>query len=273
MALSFTKMHGAGNDYIYLDGFHTDLTALDFSALAQRLSHRHTGIGSDGLVIIAPSQVADGKMIMYNADGSRGLMCGNAIRCVGKWLYDRSLCPAPDLSIETDSGIKSLHLHIENQEVKAVTVNMGTPSFSETLINAPFTVNGHTYHITCLSMGNPHCVIFTQPIDQLNLPQLGPLFEHHPLFPQGINTEFVEILSPTHLNMRVWERGSGETLACGTGACAAVMAGISQKHCLADTDVTVDLLGGSLTIRYDSLSQVVYMTGPATTVFEGSIHL
>lgn len=279
MSINFSKMHGIGNDYIYINCFETNIASPH--ELAIQLSDRHFGIGGDGIVLILPSAVADCKMRMFNADGSEGKMCGNAIRCVGKYLYDFKMVKNDIVTIDTLSGIKTLTLQIQDNIVTAATVNMGQPitvsslipvnSCNETFINQPIPVNNNTYCITCVSMGNPHAVIFTSDIDNLNLSDIGPYFENHPLFPDRINTEFVEIIDSTHLKMRVWERGSGETLACGTGACAVVVAAVLNGIVKQDSDTTVLLKGGNLIINYSSDGNV-YMTGPATYVFEGKIN-
>jgi len=260
--MRFTKMQGLGNDYVYLDC--TKTTPPDLPDLAVRISDRHFGVGSDGLICVCPSETADFRMRMFNADGSEGEMCGNGIRCVGKFVYDKGLTRKTTLFIETLAGIKTLNLKVEGGQVSQVTVDMGTP-----IPESPRTLNiqGSDYLIYPVSMGNPHAVIFRNGVKELNLSDIGPHFEHHPSFPNRTNTEFVELLGPDHLFMRVWERGSGETLACGTGACAtAVAANLAGK---AGREVTVTLLGGDLHIRWDETDGHVYMTGPAVTVFEG----
>ena len=282
MDINFTKMHGISNNYIYISTFTQEIEAP--RALAIHLSHRHKGIGGDGLVLMAPPSIpgqAHGKMIMYNADGSRGLMCGNAIRCVGKYLYDKGLAKNTTLKIETDSGIKTIKLIVKNGMVTGATVDMGPPIFvpkdipvnikAEQVINKEILIGGRTFNITCLSMGNPHCVIFTNNIEEIDLPALGPLFENHDMFPKRVNTEFVNVLNKNHLKMRVWERGSGETMACGTGACAAVVAAVENRLVNKNEDVTVTLLGGDLTIKYTE--ETVYMTGDCVEVFNGTISI
>jgi len=274
--MKFTKMHGIGNDYIYVDCFKE--TVADPEGLALKYSDRHKGIGGDGVILIMPSEVADFRMRMFNADGSEGKMCGNGTRCVGKYVYDRGLTDKTEITLETLSGIKYLTLHPENGEVKSVTVDMGLCSFAPAdiplsadseQIKAPLNVCGRDWEITCVSMGNPHCVIFTEGIADMELEKIGPHFENHPLFPERVNTEFIEVVDPTHLKMRVWERGSGETMACGTGACATVAAAVKCGICREDTPVTVSLLGGDLSITYSGGK--LFMTGPAEIVFDGEI--
>lgn len=280
MRVKFAKMHGIGNDYIYVNGF--EQTLANPERLAVKWSDRHFGIGSDGLVLILPSDTADCRMRMYNADGSEGKMCGNAIRCVGKYVYDRGMVKKKRITVETLSGIKTLQMIIRDGVAEGARVDMGEPELSparipvlsqaERVINETVTVGGKPYGITCVSMGNPHAVVFLDGIDSLPLSALGPLFEHHPLFPDRVNTEFVEVAGPTSLRMRVWERGSGETMACGTGACASAVAAVLNGHCPKDDDITVSLKGGELIIRW-AADNHVYMTGPATLVFEGEIDI
>lgn len=277
--MKFTKMQGCGNDYVYVDC--TKELINDIPETAIKVSDRHFGIGSDGLILIRPSDQADFMMDMYNNDGSRGKMCGNGIRCVAKYVYDHGLTEKKQLKIETLSGIKTLDLTVESGKVTQVTVDMGAPitkaimipvkSEKEILIREPITVGGDNYEVTCISMGNPHAVVFVQDTAALPLETIGPKFEHHEMFPERVNTEFVRVIDRKHIQMRVWERGSGETLACGTGACASVMACILNG--LTDHEVTVSLLGGELTIRYDENRNTVFMTGPAVKVFEGEIDL
>ena len=273
--LRFTKMHGIGNDYVYVDCF--SQTLADPSALARRVSPRRTGIGSDGLILICPSRVADCRMEMYNADGSRGQMCGNGIRCVAKYVYEHGLAPRHVLHIETDAGIKTLQLHPVGKRVQRVTVDMGEPildgrripvAADGRVVDAPLQVDGTMYHVTCVSMGNPHCVIFVNDVAALSLEQLGPRFEHHPFFPERVNTEFIEVLNRTQLRMRVWERGSGETAACGTGACAALVAAVLNDR--AEHRAVVQLNGGDLDIEWRNDNHVL-MTGAAEEVFSGEI--
>lgn len=279
--LSFTKMEGAGNDYIYFNCF--DQQIEDPAALSVALSDRHFGVGGDGIVLICPPErpdQADARMRMFNADGSEGRMCGNAIRCVGKYLYENGVVPRLEMRIETLSGLRRLELHVEEGAVVSVTADMG-PALLEPgqvpvdlpgncVVGRPVSIGGAEYAITCLSMGNPHCVVFwPEALEDLPIEKIGPLFERDPLFPQGVNTEFVRVLEQNHIQMRVWERGSGETLACGTGACAAAVASALAGHCAQGEDIRVELLGGALTIRWDG--QTVWMTGPARTVFHGTV--
>ena len=276
MELKFTKMQGCGNDYVYISTF--DQTVEDLSSVAKKLSDRHFGIGGDGVIFVCPSDVADGKMRMFNEDGSEGRMCGNGVRCVAKFLYDHGLARKETLTVETLSGIKTITLAMESGEVVGATVDMGkaetNPSSipvlleGEEIINRPITVGGREYRITCVSMGNPHCVVFADDVRSIPLEQIGPLFERNPLFPESVNTEFIRVIDRTHLEMRVWERGSGETLACGTGACASVVAAVKNGYCDKNTPITVTLLGGDLRIVYGD--ETVLMEGPARTVFEGT---
>lgn len=278
--LVFTKMHGAGNDYIYINAIAQPVA--DPENLAVRLSDRHFGIGGDGIVLIKPSRTADFFMDMYNADGSRGKMCGNAIRCVAKYVHDRRLTDKTTLEIETLSGIKTLELYLDdNRQVATVTVNMGAPVFApdqipvrfagEKMIEAPVEVDGQTYKLTSVSMGNPHTVIFTTGVKDLDLARIGPSFEHLPIFPDRVNTEFCEVVDRQTLRMRVWERGSGETLACGTGACATLAAAVVTGR--ADRKARLELTGGTLDIEWDETSNDLFMTGPAEFVFDGTVNL
>lgn len=278
--MKFTKMHGIGNDYVYVNCFQEEVK--NPSEVAKYVSDRHFGVGSDGLILIKPSDVADFKMDMYNADGSQGEMCGNGIRCVAKYVYDYGLTEKEKISVETLAGIKHLELTIENGKVALVRVNMGSPELvperipvaaeGERAINVPLEVKGKLYQMNCVSMGNPHCVIFMEEdVRNLNLEAIGPDFENHERFPKRINTEFVNVLDNQTLRMRVWERGSGETLACGTGACATAVAAMLNGH--VQKEVTVHLLGGDLKIQWDGGDAPVYMTGSATTVFDGIIEL
>jgi diaminopimelate epimerase len=276
--LRFTKMHGIGNDYVYVDCFAQ--TVADPVSLARRVSPRRTGIGSDGVILICPSQTADCRMEMYNADGSRGEMCGNGIRCVGKYVYDHGLVRTDTPRVETDAGIKARRLHAENGRVRAATVDMGEPvldgpripvAAEGRVINAPLRVDGQTYHVTCVSMGNPHCVIFVPNVEPLALGEIGPRFEHHPFFPQRVNTEFVQVIAGDELRMRVWERGSGETAACGTGACAVLVAAVLTDK--AARRATIHLNGGDLDIEWSAADNHVFMTGPAEEVFSGDIEV
>lgn len=275
--MNFTKMHGIGNDYIYFNCLNEELK--DPGKVSIILSDRHLGVGGDGIVLILNSNNCDFRMRMFNADGSEGKMCGNAIRCVGKYLYEKGITDKDLIEIETLSGVKSLKLHIENNEVINVGVNMGKAILtskeipvlhtSNNIINEKIAIDGIDYYITCVSMGNPHCVVFMDEIDNLDLTTLGPKFENHPMFPDRINTEFVQLIDDKTIKMRVWERGSGETLACGTGACAVVVASALNNYCKKDEDITVKLLGGDLNIKYQS-DGLVYMNGPAEFVFEGT---
>lgn len=275
--LKFTKMHGCQNDYIYFNCFEQSINNPE--GLSVSLSDRHLGIGGDGVVLICPSEVADAKMRMFNLDGSEGKMCGNAIRCVGKYVYDNNIVKKEKLTIETLSGIKEIELFKQNGEIRLAKVDMGKAELkaelipvninADKVINYPVDVAGGRFKITCVSMGNPHCVVFNEKIDGLDLEKIGPKFENDPLFPERVNTEFVKIIDRHTLKMRVWERGSGETWACGTGACAAVVAAVENGYCEKDTDVTVRLKGGNLIIRYTD--DTVYMTGNAETIYDGVI--
>lgn len=311
--MKFTKMHGIGNDYIYVNCF--EETVEHPHETARLVSDRHFGIGSDGLVLIGPSKLADFEMAMYNADGSRGEMCGNAVRCVAKYVYDHKMTDKKKISIETLAGIKYAELTVENEKVTMVRVNMGKPELNpekipvkypspqntgnqepdgllqnagnqepdglpqnaggtgqgtlQQIVDCPFIVDGAEYRMTCVSMGNPHCVIYMDDVDGIDLEKTGPQFEHHACFPNRVNTEFVKVLDKHTVQMRVWERGSGETLACGTGACAAAVASILNGF--TERTVTVKLLGGELEIEWEEESGVVYMTGPAESVFTGEI--
>ena len=279
--MKFTKMQGIGNDYVYVNCF--EETVKDPAAVARYVSDRHFGIGSDGLILIKPSDIADCEMDMYNLDGSQGAMCGNGIRCVAKYVYDYGIVKKENISVSTKSGIKYLDLTVRNGKVALVRVNMGSPvltasqipvvSSTEEMINAPLKVNGETYYITAVSMGNPHAIVYMTDVDHLDIGEIGPYFENHMAFPDRVNTEFVEVLDDHTLKMRVWERGSGETLACGTGACAVAVASILNGHVDGEKPVTVKLLGGELEIFWDRQENLVYMTGPAATVFDGEIDL
>ncbi len=284
-------MQGCGNDYIYVDGSREAVGTRDDpekrKELVKRLSDRNFGIGGDGVIFINPSENADFEMEMYNADGSRGKMCGNGIRCVGKFVYDKGMTDKEVVTIESFGAVKTLYLNTKNGKVESACVDMGKPELRALsvpadptrtlgytdekgrLIDVPIRVGDTKYHFTAVSMGNPHAVIFTGDTEGLKLPELGPLFEHHPAFPEGVNTEFVQIVDRTRVKMRVWERGSGETLACGTGACASVVASILNGR--TDRKVTVELRGGELTIEWKEEDGHVYMTGPAVTVFEGEV--
>ncbi len=276
--MKFTKMHGAGNDYIYVNCFEEKIT--EPGKLAVKYSDRHFGIGSDGLVLICPSQVADFKMEMFNSDGSQAEMCGNAIRCVGKYVYDKKLTDKKAVTVETLAGIKTLEFTVVDGAVSTVKVNMGAPIFIPEQIpavctkpeftNETMTVDGKEYKVTCVSMGNPHAVIFmddVQDLHNLNLEHIGPMFETHELFPRKINTEFA-VLTDEGLHMRVWERGAGETLACGTGACATLVAAVKAGK-TAKREMRLILKGGELLINWDENDNNVYMTGSAEFVFDG----
>lgn len=286
--MKFTKMQGLGNDYVYVNCLKEKIE--NPSETAKLVSDRHFGIGSDGLILINPSDVADFEMEMYNADGSRGEMCGNGIRCVAKYVYDYGLTDQTSISIETLGGIKYLDLTIKDGKVEFVKVDMGTPELRPELIpikmnvegqekprnmdrviDEPILVDGVEYHMTGVSMGNPHTVVYVDDVDGLEIEKIGPKFENHERFPKRINTEFVRVIDRQTVQMRVWERGSGETLACGTGACAVAVASILNGF--TDEEVTVKLLGGDLQIQWDRTADKVYMTGPAKVVFDGEIEL
>lgn len=277
--MKFTKMHGCGNDYVYINGFEEKVE--NKSEVAVKVSDRHFGIGGDGAIFINPSTIADFEMEMYNADGSRSEMCGNGIRCVAKYVYDKGLTDKTSLCIESYGKVKYIDLMIEDGKVSMVKVNMGSPelkaelvpvlSDKDEVIQEEIEVNGTIYHMTAVSMGNPHAVMFVEDVANFDLKNIGPLFEHHPRFPKRVNAEFVKIIDRNNVEMRVWERGTGETLACGTGCCATAVACVLNG--LTEEQVTVKLLGGSLTIQWDREQNLVYMTGPATTVFEGEIEL
>ena len=279
--MKFTKMQGIGNDYVYVNCF--EETIADPSAVARFVSDRHFGIGSDGLILVKPSDVADCEMDMYNLDGSQGAMCGNGIRCVAKYAYDYGIVNKTSISVATKSGIKYLDLDIKDGKVSSVKVNMGSPiltakmipvvSDKEQVINQPLDVNGTIWNITAVSMGNPHAVTYMEDVNSLDIEKVGPMFENHINFPDRINTEFVKVIDRRTLQMRVWERGSGETLACGTGACAVAVASTLNGLVDEDVPITVKLLGGDLQILWNRQENLVYMTGPATTVFEGEIDL
>ena len=303
--MKFTKMHGLGNDYVYVNLFEEKID--DPAALAIAVSDRHFGIGSDGLIMIGPSKAADFEMIMYNADGSRGEMCGNGIRCVGKYVYDHGMTESKEITVETLGGIKTLQLTVgDDGRVSHARVDMGAPvldpvqvpvnlmyaaeasnggsetadrdralaaatgaypDLSQPAVAVPIEADGEIWRVTCVSMGNPHAVLYVDDVDALDLAKIGPKFEHHPMFPNRVNTEFIQIIDRGHVKMRVWERGSGETMACGTGACAVTVAGVLND--VTDPHLLLDLLGGRLDIIWDQDSGHVFMTGPATTAFEG----
>ena len=274
--MKFTKMQGLGNDYVYVNCLKEKIE--NPSELAVRISDRHFGVGSDGLIMINPSDKADFEMEMYNADGSRGEMCGNGIRCVAKYVYDYGLTDKTSISVETLGGIKYLDLTVEDGKVSLVKVDMGRPELEpsripvvaegDRAVDEPITVDGKEYRMTCVSMGNPHAVVYVDcDVKELPLEEIGPGFEHHERFPKRVNTEFVRVLDRKTVEMRVWERGSGETLACGTGACAVAVS--SALNGLTEDEVTVKLLGGDLRIQWDRERDTVYMTGPAAVVFDG----
>lgn len=274
--MKFTKMQGLGNDYVYVNCLQEKIE--NPPELAKKISDRHFGVGSDGLIMINPSEKADFEMEMYNADGSRGEMCGNGIRCVAKYVYDYGLTDQTSISVETLGGIKYLDLTVEDGKVKLVKVDMGQPELApekvpvvaegDRAVDEPILVEGKEYRMTCVSMGNPHAVVFVDgDVRELPLESMGPCFENHERFPNRVNTEFVRVLDRHTAQMRVWERGSGETLACGTGACAVAVACVLNG--LTEDEVTVQLLGGDLRIRWDREKNRVYMTGPAETVFDG----
>ena len=278
--MKFTKMHGIGNDYVYVNCFKE--TVEDPCSVAKFVSDRHFGIGSDGLILIKPSDIADCEMDMYNADGSQGAMCGNGIRCVAKYAYDYGIVDKKEITVATKSGIKTLQLTVgDDNKVQLVRVNMGKPELiaanipviadTEKVIDAPIMVDGVEYHMTAVSMGNPHAVVCVDDVDSFALETIGPEFENNSCFPDRVNTEFIRVLDRQNVQMRVWERGSGETWACGTGACAVAVACILNGY--TDREVTVHLRGGDLKIFWDETSQDVYMTGPATTVFDGEIDI
>lgn len=275
--MNFTKMNGIGNDYIYFNCLNEELKNPEEVSII--LSDRHFGVGGDGIILILKSEIADFKMRIFNADGSEAKMCGNGIRCVGKYVYEKGLTNKNFIKVDTLSGVKLLTLAVENEEVVSIGVNMGEAilnskqipviSPNEQVINETLTIDDVDYSVTCVSMGNPHCVVFINDIDNLDLKTIGPKFEKHPMFPDRINTEFVEIIDENTVKMRVWERGSDETLACGTGACAVVVASVLNNYCEKDKDITVKLLGGDLKIKYQA-DGFVYMTGTAEFVFDGT---
>lgn len=282
MNMKFTKMQGCGNDYIYVNGFVEQIEKEKKPQLVQRLSDRHFGIGGDGVIFINPSSIADFEMEMYNADGSRAQMCGNGIRCVAKYVYDNHLTDKEKLTIESFGSIKYIELTLDDRnKVSLVRVNMGAPilnapeipvvSAREQAVDEEIEVAGKTYRMTCVSMGNPHAVVFMDDVANLDIEKIGPFFENHERFPQRTNTEFVRIIDKDHVEMRVWERGTGETLACGTGCCATTVACIING--LTNDKVAVKLLGGELLCEWDREANLVYMTGPAVSVFDGEIEI
>ena len=277
--MKFTKMHGCGNDYVYVNCF--EETVNDPAAVARFVSDRHYGIGSDGLILICPSEIADFRMAMYNLDGSEGKMCGNGVRCIAKYVYDHHLTDKTQISLETLGGIKYLDLNIKDGKVETVKVDMGEPILKpeeipvklskDVVIDEPVEVDGKVWNMTCISMGNPHAVVFVDDTKSLDLEAMGPSFENHAIFPEQVNTEFVHVIDRKTVDMRVWERGSGETFACGTGACATAFACILNGK--TDDQVLVHLVGGDLLIEYDRDTNHIFMTGPATEVFSGEIDL
>lgn len=277
--MKFIKMHGCGNDYVYLDSIRQTLPQEGRGELAKRLSDRHFGVGGDGAIFINASDVADFEMEMYNADGSRAEMCGNGIRCVAKYVYDNGLTDKTDISVVSAGEVKKLKLFTEDGKVSAVTVDMGAPvleaklvpvlSDHERAIEEDIEVNGTIYQMTCVSMGNPHAVVFVKDVESLDLEALGPCFERHERFPNRINTEFVELVDRKHVRMRVWERGTGETLACGTGCCAVAAAGVLRG--VTDRELTVYVRGGEIQIAWEEATGHIFMTGPAAAVFTGEI--
>ncbi len=280
--IKFIKMHGTGNDYVYVDLFRENVELQKFPEISRKISDRHFGIGSDGLIGIAPSEEADCRMVMFNADGSEGAMCGNGIRCVAKYVYDYGLVSEKKITVETKSGIKELELTTEGGKVSLVKVNMGQAILKPSQIPVkadggnfvarPLTAAGKEYAVTCVSMGNPHCVVFMEGIDELDLEKIGPAFENHELFPDRINTEFVEIIDDHTLKMRVWERGSGETISCGTGTCAATVAAVLNGHCKQGREIQVQIRGGVLYDTYLESGEVL-MKGPAVEVFHGEMEI
>ena len=277
--MKFTKMHGISNDYIYINGATEKI--YNPSDVAIKLSDGHTGIVSDGIVMFLPSKTCDFRMRMFNSDGSEAEMCGNASRCVGKYVYDKGLTKKTKVSLETLAGKKILNLHVVDGKVDTVTVDMGEPILRGTdiptifdlpmVVSQPIVVSGKKILTTCVSMGNPHSVVYVDDVDSLDLEKIGPSYECHPAFPHKTNTEFVEIISRNEVKMRVWERGAGETMACGTGACAVAVASVLNGF--TDRDVRVKLRGGDLQIKWDDDDNHVYMTGPATTVYEGDVEI
>lgn len=278
--IEFTKMQGCGNDYVYINGFTQKIDSADKPEWVRKISDRHFGVGSDGAIFINPSKIADFEMEMWNADGTRSEMCGNGIRCVGKYVYDKGLTDKTELTVESFGKIKYLTLYVSEGKVDRVRVNMGAPELiaeripvvcdKEQAIDEPIEVQGKTYHMTCVSMGNPHAVVFLPEIDSLDLEKMGPSFEHHPLFPNRVNTEFIRVIDDHTLQMRVWERGSGETFACGTGACAAAVASVLNGYCKREQEILIHLRGGDLRIIYHN-DESVTMIGPATFIFEGKM--
>ena len=273
--MRFTKMHGIGNDYLFINCFEEYVS--DPSRLALQMCRDHTGVGADGIVLIEPGESSPFAMRIFNRDGSEAEMCGNAVRCIGKYVYERGLTKETEFTLGTKAGLKEVKLHVMDGKVVEVTVDMGTPELKpekipvllpgETVLRHRLQLMGQMWFITCVSMGNPHCVTFVRDPEVLDLPAIGPMFEHHPLFPRRANVEFVRVISRNILQMRVWERGSGETLACGTGACAALVAAVLCGH--SDRTVQMKLAGGNLTLNWNADDNHVYQTGPAAFVFDG----
>ena len=280
-SMKFTKMQGCGNDYIYVNCFAEELPEGERPAFSRKVSDRHFGAGSDGLICICPSDKADFLMDMYNADGSRAEMCGNGIRCVAKYVFERGMTDKTVIDVETGAGVKTLWLNVDDGKVESVRVCMGTPEFEPAkipvdasgtaFIDQPVEVGGNVWNVTALSVGNPHAVVFVDDVDWLDLPNLGPLFENHPLFPERVNTEFVQVVDRNTLKMRVWERGSGETMACGTGSTAALAAAVVNGRC--ENSARLILRGGELLIEWDRDKNLIYMTGPAVTVYDGELKI
>ena len=275
--MKFSKMQGIGNDYVYVNCFEEHVPEPE--QVSRFVSDRHFGIGSDGLILIKPSQTADFEMAMYNSDGSRAQMCGNGIRCVGKYVYDHGMTDKTEFSVETLAGIKYLSLTVEDGKAVMIKVNMGSPILEAAdipviaqkspVVNEAINVCGKEYKMTCVSMGNPHANIFMDDVMNMDIEALGPHFENHEVFPRRVNTEFVEVLDRKTVNMRVWERGAGETFACGTGACATAVACVLNDK--TDDEIRIHLLGGDLIIKWNREENVIYMTGTATTVFDGQL--
>jgi diaminopimelate epimerase len=277
--MKFTKMHGAGNDSISINCFEEKIE--NPNELSERLSDRHFGIGGDGIILVCPSEIADAKMRIFNADGSEAKMCGNGVRCVGKFVYDNGIAKKEEINIETNSGVKKLKMTIKDGKAVAARVDMGKAILKpsdipvkldgDSVVDRPVMIGDKEYRITCVSMGNPHCVVFVDDVDTLDLPAIGSQFEFNPIFPDRVNTEFVQVIGRNNLKMRVWERGSGETLACGTGTCATVVAATLCGYCDKGTPVEVELRGGKLVIEYTD--ETVFMTGEAVTVFTGEVDI
>lgn len=277
--MKFTKMHGCGNDYVYVNCFKE--TVENPGEVAKFISNRNFGVGSDGLILICPSEIADFRMKMYNSDGSEGAMCGNGVRCIAKYVYDYGLTDKTYVTLETKAGIKYLDMTVEDGKVSMVKVDMGAPitkpadvpvvSDKDIVLDESLVVAGKEYKITCVSMGNPHCVTFIDDTDTLEIEKVGPLFENHEIFPDRTNTEFIQVVDRKNIKMRVWERGAGETLACGTGTCASVYACILNGY--TDKSVDVHVLGGTIHIDYDEEKNTIFMTGPAAVSFDGEINL